>query len=226
VTKNAKSSKTKSQQSQHQQKRLKTNPVTDADDAWTFNAESGIYRVGTYENIGVGYSTNNGWDFALSLINTQIIGANKQFVGDLFFTVAKTLSVPKALSVVVGSQNGFAMVNQHPRLWYNFEYVDTRYEAMPWLSLHAGSYLANAELTGTNRQLGYLVGTEITLIPHKLGLQLDYVSGHQALSGATVNVIFTITPRFQTYMGVSVPERNSGNEFAGIIGFNLSTRAQ
>jgi hypothetical protein len=211
-------------ESQHKQKRLKINPITSEGDAWTANAESGIYRAGTYENIGVGYSTNNGWDFSVSLINTQIIGPDKVFHGDLFFNVAKTFSIIKELSVVVGSQNGFSMVNHHPRLWYNYDYVDTRYEATPWLSLHGGVYLANAEITGVYRQVGYLTGTELTFIPHKLSLQLDYVSGHQALSGATANIVFTITPKFQTYFGVYVPEQNSGNEFAGIIGFNLSSK--
>ncbi len=221
---NTNSHKSGSQHKQNKQKRLKITPVTNEDGVWTVNAESGIYRVGTYENIGVGYSTNNGWDFNLSLINTQILGANKLFQGDIFFNIAKTFSINKGLSITVGSQNGFAAVNQQPRLWYNYDYVDTRYNVIPWLSLHGGVYIANAELTGTVRQVGYITGTEIIFIPHKLSLQLDYVSGHQALSGATANIVITITPRFQTYIGVYVPEQNSGNEFAGIIGFNLATK--
>jgi hypothetical protein len=223
ATKNSKNSKSKSE-SQHQQKRLKINPVTDEGDAWTVNAESGIYRAGTFENIGVGYSNANGWDFSLSLINTQILGPNKLFQGDIFANIAKTFSINNELSIVVGTQNGFAAVNQHPRLWYNYDYLDNRYDATSWLSLHGGAYLANAELTGTNRQVGYMTGTEVTFIPHLLALQLDYTSGHQAVSGATANMLLNITPQFQTYMGVYVPERNSGNEFAGIIGFNLSSK--
>jgi hypothetical protein len=53
---------------------------------------------------------------------------------------------------------------------------------------------------------------------------MDYVSGHQAVSGATVNILFSLTHHCQIYTGVYVPETNSGNEFAGIIGFNLSSR--
>ncbi len=207
-----------------QQKRLKVNPVTDEGDAWTANAETNIYRAGTFENIVVGYSAVNGWDYSLSLLNTQVLGPNKQFQGDSFFNIAKTFTINDDISIVVGSQNGLALVNLHPQLWYDFTYLDNRYDVTPWLLIHGGPYIANAALTGTSHQIGFMTGTEITLIENKLALQMDYISGHHSLSGATVNMLLNITPRYQLYMGVSVPEQNSGNEFAGIIGFNVSTK--
>ncbi|WP_031437427.1 hypothetical protein [Methylobacter tundripaludum] len=210
--------------SHRQQKRLKINPVTDKEDAWTANAETDVYRAGTFENIVVGYSAIHGWDFSLALINTQILGGNKQFQGDTFFNVAKTFTVNDDLSIVAGSQNGLAMVNLQPQLWYDYTYLDNRYDVTPWLLIHAGPYIANAALTGTSRQIGFMTGTEITLIQDRLSLQMDYISGHHSLSGATVNMLLNITSRFQLYMGVSVPEQNSGNEFAGIVGFNVSTK--
>lgn len=210
--------------SHRQQKRLKINPVTDSEAAWTANTETDVYRAGTFQNIVVGYSATHGWDFSLSLINTQVLGANKQFQGDTFFSVAKTFTVDDDLSIVVGSQNGLAMVNLEPQLWYDFTYLDNRYDVSPWLLMHGGPYIANAALTGTVRQIGFITGTEITLIQDKLSLQMDYVSGHHSLSGATVNMLLNITSRIQMYIGVSVPERDSGNEFAGIVGFNISTK--
>ncbi|MDI1277614.1 hypothetical protein [Methylobacter sp.] len=116
------------------------------------------------------------------------------------------------------------MVNLQPQLWYDYTYLDNRYDVAPWLLLHAGPYLANAALTGTSRQIGFLAGTEITFIQDRLALQMDYISGHHSLSGATVNLLLNITSRFQMYMGVSVPEQDTANEFAGIVGFNLSTK--
>ncbi|MGZ5006927.1 MAG: hypothetical protein ACXWE9_05000 [Methylobacter sp.] len=207
-----------------QQKRLKVNPVTDEENAWTANAESDVYRAGTFQNVVIGYSARNGWDFSLALINTQILGANQQFQGDTFFNIAKTFTVDDDLSIVVGSQNGLAMVNVQPQLWYDYTYLDNRYEVTPWLLMHGGPYLANAALTGTSRQIGFLTGAEITFVQDRLALQMDYISGHHSLSGATVNLLLNITSRVQMYMGVSVPEQNSNNEFAGIIGFNLSTK--
>jgi hypothetical protein len=207
-----------------QQKRLKVNPVTEYEDVWIANAETNVYRAGTFENITVGYSAINGWDYSLSLLNTQLLGSNKQFQGDAFFNIGKTFDIDTNFSIVAGSQNGFAVVNVQPQLWFSFTFLDNRYDVTPWLLIHVGPYLANTALTGTSRQIGFMTGTEITFIQNKLSLQMDYFSGHQSLSGATVNMLFNITPRCQIYMGVSLPEQNSGNEFAGILGFNLSTK--
>jgi hypothetical protein len=210
--------------SHRQQKRLKINPVTDYEDAWTASAETNVYRHGTFENLSVGYSARNGWDYSLSLINTQILGANNQFQGDTFFNIAKTFDINNNFAIVVGLQNGLALINLHPQLWYHFSFLDNRYDVTPRLLIHGGPYLANAALTGTSRQVGFMTGTEIIFIPKKLSLQLDYISGHHSLSVATVNMLFNITSHCQLYMGVYVPEQNSGNEFAGIIGFDISTK--
>jgi hypothetical protein len=210
--------------SHRQQKRLKINPITDYEDAWTANIETNVYRSGTFENVSLGYSATSGWDFSLSLINTQILGSNNQFQGDTFLNIAKTFVIHPELTIVVGSQNGYALVNTQPQLWYSFTYLDNRYEVNPWFLLHGGPYLANAALTGTSRQIGFMTGTAITIIQNKLSLEMDYISGHQSLSVATVNLLFNISARCQLYMGVSVPEQNSGNEFAGNIGINLSTK--
>jgi hypothetical protein len=216
--------KQKQTQKQKQQRRLKINPITEDEDAWMANAETDVYRVGSFENITLGYSAKNGWDLNLLLVNSQILGSNKQFQGDMFFNIAKTFAINPVLSITVGLQNGIAVANQQPHLWFNYTFLDGRYDVTPWLLLHGGSYFANASLTGTARQVGFITGTEITFIPHQLSLQMDYVSGHQSLSGATVNMLLNLTPHWQMYMGVYVPEQNSGNEFAGLIGFNLSTK--
>jgi hypothetical protein len=205
------------------QKRLKINPITDYESAWIANIETDVYQAGTFENITVGYSANDGWDISLSLLNTQMLGNNNQFQGNTFVNIAKTFDINNDFSITAGTQNGVALANVQPQLWFNFNFLDNRYDVTPWLLLHGGLYLANAAITGTSRQVGFLTGTEITFIQNKLSLQMDYISGHHSLSGATVNMLFNITPRCQIYMGVLVPEQNSGNEFAGIIGFNLST---
>lgn len=215
--------KSKLTKSKFQQKRLKINPMTDYEGAWIANIETDVYQTGTFENISFGYSSYNGWDFSLSLLNTQIIGNNKHFQGDTFINIAKTFEINHDITITIGTQNGLAMVNTQPQLWFNFSFIDNRYEATPWLLLHGGPYIANAAITGTSRQVGFLTGAEITFVQNKLSLQMDYISGHHSLSGASVNMLYNITPHCQIYLGVLVPEQRSGNEFAGIMGFNLST---
>lgn len=197
----------------------------DADDygTWTFNTETDIYRLGTYQNIAGSYADPNGWSVSLSLLNTQILGANNLFQGDTFINVAKSFTISDTLSISIGSLNGVALTNIHPQVWYDYTYSDTQYNVTPSLMIHLGPYLANAALTGTTRQVGFLTGAEITFIPNKLALQMDYISGRQALSGATVNLLLNFTPSYQMYTGVYVPEQNSGYEFSGIVGFNYAT---
>lgn len=215
-------SKTKTK-SQHQQKRLKTIPTNVPEGYWTANIETNIYLDRAFENITLGYSADNGWDFSLSLVNVQVLGANKQFQGNTFFNLAKIFTFD-SFAISIGSQNGVAMVNTQPQLWYNFNYVDNRYSVSPELAVHAGVYLANAALTGTSRQVGFIAGTEIVLIHDKVALQMDYVSGHHSLSGATINMMFNLSESYQLYFGIYVPEQNSGNDFSGTVGFNLSTK--
>ncbi len=204
------------------QKRLKINPITDSEGAWVANLETDVYRAGTFENLTVGYSAKNGWDISLSLLNVQILGNNNHFQANTFLNIAKTYEINNQFSLTLGSQNGTNLAGAQPHLWYNFSFLDNRYDVVPWFSIHAGAYLANAAITTTSRQLGFLTGIEIDFIQNKLSFQVDYISGHQALSGANANLLFNITPRWQIYLGVLVPEHNSGNEFAGILGFNLS----
>lgn len=213
-------SKTKS----HQQKRLKTIPDTVEEDAWYGNLETNIYDDRSFENITLGYSANNGWDISLSLVNMQMLGANKQFQGTTFLNIGKTFAVTEDYSIIASSQNGVSLVNTQPQLWYSFSSLDNRYHLMPELAVHGGVYLANSALTGTVRQVGFIAGTEITLVENALALQMDYVSGHHSLSGGFVNMLFNLSPKFQVYLGVYIPEQDSGNDFSGTLGFNFSSK--
>ena len=83
------------EKSKVQQKRLKINPMTEYENAWVANFETDVYRTGTFENVTLGYSAHNGWDVSLSLLNTQILGSNKQFQGETFLNIAKTFDVTR-----------------------------------------------------------------------------------------------------------------------------------
>jgi hypothetical protein len=78
-------------------------------------------------------------------------------------------------------------------------------------------------MSGTTDVLGYLPGITLNLIDNILILQADYYSGQSSLSGAVVNLQYQ-EKYFSTYIGVGVPETNSGNEFYGILGVSLSSK--
>lgn len=209
--------------SQQQQRRLKVNPMTDFENAWAATLETDIYRAGTFENFTAVYSAQNNWDIGISLLNVQILGGHNSFQGEPFINLTKTLDLNNNISLTIGALNGMTLSNNQPQVWLNFSFMDMRSDLTPWLKIHGGSYFANRAITTVSNQAGFLTGLEIEVVPNELSFQLDYTSGHHSLSGANVNMIFNIRPKFQVYLGVYVPEQDSGNEFAGVIGFNLST---
>lgn len=205
------------------QKRLIVNAMTDYEGAWVANVETDIYQLGTYENFTFGYSAKNDWDFSVSLLNVQIAGSNLSFQGEPFVNTAKTFVFTSQLEITLGSLNGFTSGTVGPTQWLAFNFIDFQYVPVAGIEIHGGPYLANKAITGTSRQAGFQTGIEIDLLGDRLALNMNYISGHQSLSGANVNLTFNMTPLFQVYLGVLVPEANSGNEFAGVVGFNYSS---
>lgn len=205
------------------QKRLIVNAMTDQEGAWVANAETNIYRSGTFENVTFGYSAKNDWDVNLSLLNVQIAGSNLSFQGEPFLNTTKTYQLNSGLELALGTLNGFTPGTAGPVQWLYFHFIDFQYTPFEGIELHGGPYLANKAITGTSRQIGLQTGIEIDLLADRLALNMDYISGEHALAGANVNLTVNLTPLFQVYLGVLVPEANSGNEFAGIVGFNFSS---
>ena len=108
--------------------------------------------------------------------------------------------------------------------WQNFDYSLALFQVNGFMSIRAGFYWANRAMSGTTDVLGYLPGITLNLIDNTLSLQADYYSGQSSLSGAVINLQYQASSYFQTYIGVGVPETNSGNEFYGIWGFSLSSK--
>lgn len=127
--------------------------------------------------------------------------------------------------LLFGSQNGTTVLSTSIRKWYNIDFVNIRQELIEdRLNVYVGPYYANANLTGSVNQVGFMTGVEVKVIPKLITITGDYYSGHQNVSGAVVNIQYNILNNFQTYIGITVPEKNSGKEFSGVVGFNLSTK--
>lgn len=190
---------------------------------WTYNTETNVYKSANYQNVSAGYASTNGWSGSLSVLNTQFTGANNHFMSNTFANIAKEFDLNEKVSFTAGTMNGVALVNNSRQQWFNYNYLDAQYQITPAFMLHGGTYFANKPLTGTSSQVGYLVGTEIAFIKDRLALQIDYTSGQQSLSGTAVHLLLDITPVYQVYMGVFVPDPQSGYEYTGIVGFNLTS---
>lgn len=209
----------------HAPKRLRVTPNLVTEDAWTVNLESNTYQGTVYLSPMIDYSGKNGWDISIATYNIPVQGGGAQnFEYDTYLGLSKTFQVNNKTQVLVGTQDGTTLLAS-PREWHQFHFANVRYDVFSALNIYVGPYYANQQLTTTVNQVGFMTGMQLKVIPNKIHIQADYVSGHQNVSGAVVNLQWFVVPKFQLYMGIIVPETNSGNEFAGIFGFNWSTKA-
>lgn len=207
-------------------KHLKVTPNLETENVWSSTLESNIYQGTTYLNPEIDYSGFNGWDFSIASYNIPVQGGGGQpFELDTYFGISKTFKLTDNTILLFGTQNGTTLLSTSVRKWHNIDFANIRQELIEdRLNVYIGPYYANANLTGSVNQVGFMTGFEVKIIPKLIAITGDYYSGHQNISGAVVNIQYNILNNFQTYIGIIVPEKNSGNEFAGIFGFNLSTK--
>ena len=206
----------------HAPKRLDTTPNKTSEDAWTLGLESNTYATDTYLNPTLDYSAAGGWDFSIASYGVKTQKAQSSDY-NLFLGISKTIDVTDGLSVLIGTQIGTNLFgNTHPIQGIGF--ANIVYDITEWLTVYSGMYYANREMSHIANEIGIMSGMTFKLIPGTLHLQADYIGGHSAVSGAEVNLQYSITETVQGYIGVIVPEKNSGNEFAGVVGFNISTK--
>lgn len=209
---------------QHAPRRLKTKPI-ESEDAWTATLESNIYQGTVYLNPYIGYSGFNGWDISISSYNIPTHGGGAQnFEYDTYIGISKTFSVLEDTDIMIGSQNGTTLFSNPGRRWHSMSFANIRQDITDNIMVYVGPYYANAALTTAGNQVGVMTGTELKVIPNKFHITGDYISGHQSVSGGIINLQYFPHPKVQLYVGIIIPEKNSGNEFAGIVGFSLNTK--
>jgi hypothetical protein len=205
--------------------------VFDDKEALTFTAEYNFYHIQgaqdgngshiadntLYQNMTLEYRMANGWDFQLESINIPYLGGGAQnHNADSYFNLSKTFRIYGPWKAIIGTQNGTVFAS--PSEWHNADYGMAIYQPSEKLNLHAGPYFVDKTLAVTTNTIGYTGG--FSYHDYGFGIEADYFSGHNNLSGANVNVFYG-----DYYMGVVVPERASENEFAGVLGMrkNLSS---
>ena len=209
----------------HAPKRLKTKPNLVSEDSWNSALESNVYQGTTYLSPSISYSGANGWDIGVATYNIPVQGGGAQnFEFDTYLGISKTFELNKQTLLVIGTQNGTTLLANSDRRWHSLSYSHLRRDIFSNLNIYVGPYYANANLTSSVNQVGFMTGFELKILPNKIHLTGDYISGHQNVSGAVVDVQYFITPKVQMYIGIVIPETNSGNEFAGVFGFNVSTK--
>ena len=208
----------------HPLKKIDTTPSNRNEDVWTFTLESNIYRGTVYLNPILDFSSKGGWDIQIASYNIPVYGGGAQnYEWDSYINMSKTFDISTQFKALIGTQNGTTALNQTHQL-HNVEYGLLIYLPTPNSNIHAGPYWANKALTVTTDVVGYTAGFSFEPVKNTITVQGDYFSGSSNVSGAIVNVYFRFISQAQIYVGVGVPETNSGNEFYGTVGFSLASK--
>ncbi len=150
------------------------------------------------------------------------LDANDSSAWDSYLNVSKSFNLLENFQLLLGSQNGTPLFANH-RQWHNFNYGLIVLQPSPNINLHIGPYWANKALATTTDTAGYTLGVSLEFFNQQLGFQADYISGHASMSGATLNWLYHMHPQAKLIVGFGIPESNTGNEFFGTLGLNLSS---
>lgn len=182
--------------------------------------ELNIYRDTLYLNNSLQYYSNS-WNFGIQSNNVRLDGAQMQnFENDSYVNASYKFSLPYDFGLEAGGQIGTNM-NEHTQRLHIYNFVDVSRSFFDGqITIHGGGFYVNDTLALKHQPFNLEAGVEI-----KAGqfiTTLDYSSGSNNMSGTSAIVYYKATNYLRPYVGVLVPETNSGNEFAGVVGFTLS----
>jgi hypothetical protein len=158
----------------------------------------------------------------LNAFNVPMIGSASSSNGqqyDTFLNLTKFFYLDDWI-LGVGTQNGTSFGGRNKQ-FHNFDFAQATYEWGEWLKISAGTYFINNALSASSQNVGALVGLDIEFIERVLWTEMDWLSGNNNMSGAVVNQFWKPRDLVVLYAGVQIPASQSGNHFAGIIGFGL-----
>jgi hypothetical protein len=178
--------------------------------------ELNTYRDTLYNNWSIQhYSTD--WTYGVQIYNVRLDGIQMQnYENDTYLNISRKLTW-NSITLESGVQAGYNFSTTAKKL-HATSFIDASYEFNNSLSLYFGGYYVNDELATIHQPYNFETGIKYKI--GKVTIVGDYYSGHNNLSGASINVLYKLTPVFRPYLGILVPEKDSGNEFAGTIGFS------
>lgn len=214
----------KSKSKSHVVKKVDISPNDNDNDVWTYGLESNVYATGSYISPSIDFSASNGWDIQIASYNIPINAENQNSDADTYINIVKTFTLNPHFSALIGAQNG-TNIASNVRQWHNFDYGLISYRLIPSIELHSGLYWVNKALSGTTNVLNFTSGFSIDLLDNRLTFEGNYFGGNSGVSGATVTLLYQVLPKIRIYMGVGVPEKDSGNEFYGIMGVSIASKS-
>ena len=195
--------------------------------AFLLTAESNDYYTIDYLNTTLEYSTKEGWDIGISSQNIPISNGSyaQNYNDDTYLTISKTWEQGWG-EITLGTMNGFQLYRytqqdinngiNTPNQLHSFTYGDVLWRASELVRLHSGTYYVNAALSTKTAYVAPIFG--IVLGNEEFYMEADYFAGHTNVSGAQVTLYHNPYENLKYYAGIMIPERDSGNEFAAVLG--------
>ncbi len=201
--------------------RIRVTPDFDVE-GYSAMSEFNVYQGALFSNFYVDYLSEDGFDIGLNSFNVPISGPSSASNGqqyDTFLNLTKFFYLDGWV-LGMGTQNGTSL-GGHGKKLHNFDFAQVTYEWKDWLKLTAGSYYISNALSQSSQNVGALVGVDIEFIDKTLWLEMDWLGGNNSMSGAVINQFWKPTQTLILYAGTQIPAPNSGNRYAGIIGFGI-----
>lgn len=187
-----------------------------SDEKTILSSEFNIYRNTLYNNWSLMQYGEN-WTYGVQIANVKFDGTSVQnYENDTYANLSRRFSYDK-FTFELGGQAGYNFSSASMKKLHATTFADLSYGVTDDVSLHFGGYYVNDELATKHQPYNFQAGIKYKI--NKFVVTGDYYSGSNNLSGGVVNVYYRLTNTFRPYIGVMVPETNSGNEFAGITGF-------
>ena len=192
---------------------------------WTVQIEENYYHITNdnglpvntnYINAAFGYSFRSGLDLQLATYNCPLSGGGAQnFECDTYINSTQSFALNNRIKLNIGSQTGFVFSDTKHIHMVDFGLLS--YSPFNSVEMHSGVYYANVNINGAGFDIIGFTGGFVTSFGNKLRIEGDYFDGHNNLSGAQLSFFYD-----KFYVGLIVPETNSVDEFAGVLGFKTA----
>jgi len=105
---------------------------------------------------------------------------------------------------------------------HEFYFIDNDFEFIKnKASIHVGNYYVNQGLSTTTTYIGYMLGSEIVIVPKNFKINCDFYSGRSNVSGTVIQGTFMLNENVEIFAGWAIATPDSGNYNYLLSGINL-----
>ncbi len=175
-------------------------------------------------NTTLEFGVGGGWELGMNVVNATFYSSGGINNESVLLNAQRVFDFEQTLYVEVGMLAGASvMPGQSSSQFSSFQWVTGRYHKTTGFKgeFIVGIYDGSEAYLGPNHAVGYMLGTEIPLIPDKLTFIADYISGATASSVAVIGLQFHVDPEagWLISVGGSIPSPRSGNPYGVVVEF-------